>query len=113
MRSILRKLLFTIPVYLLSISSLSAKNFSQEEHNGILYQVMENDIKPEASNALVIYLHGRSASGNDNQKQMEQLTVSPLRASIFPAHLKKYWNTLSLGAVVYMTSHCQQEFHWG
>lgn len=31
MRSILRKLLFTIPVYLLSISSLSAQNFTQEE----------------------------------------------------------------------------------
>ena len=109
----MNKYLIALCAMILCASSLLAKDFSGKEHNGIRYQVMENDIKPEASNALVIYLHGRSASGNDNQKQMEQLTVSPLRASIFPAHLKKYWNTLSLGAVVYTTSHCQQEFHWG
>ena len=91
MRSIFRKLLFTIPVYLLSISSLSAQNFSQEEHNGILYQVMENDIKPEASNALVIYLHGRSASGNDNQKQMEQPGVSAIAKYLKKNKMSSYF----------------------
>ena len=91
MRSILRELLFTIPVYLLSISSLSAQNFSQEEHNGILYQVMENDIKPEASNALVIYLHGRSASGNDNQKQMEQPGVSAIAKYLKKNKISSYF----------------------
>ena len=56
----MNKYLIALCAMILCASSLLAKDFSGKEHNGIRYQVMENDIKSKASNALVIYLHGRS-----------------------------------------------------
>ncbi|MBQ8811106.1 MAG: hypothetical protein IJZ70_02180 [Bacteroidales bacterium] len=87
----MKKLLFIVTVCFLSIGSLSAKDFSPKEHNGILYQVMENDIKSKASNALVIYLHGRSGSGTDNQKQMEQPGVSAIARFLKKNRISSYF----------------------
>lgn len=52
-----------------------AQDFKPMEHNGLLYQelVFCNDVKGKIP--LVIYLHGRHASGNDNQKQLSQAGV--------------------------------------
>ena len=87
----MNKYLIALCAMILCASSLLAKDFSGKEHNGILYQVMENDIKPEASNALVIYLHGRSASGNDNQKQMEQPGVSAIAKYLKKNKMSSYF----------------------
>ena len=87
----MNKYLIALCAMILYASSLLAKDFSGKEHNGILYQVMENDIKPEASNALVIYLHGRSGSGTDNQKQMEQPGVSAIAKYLKKNKISSYF----------------------
>lgn len=55
-----------------------AQDFKPMEHNGLLYQelVFCNDVKGKIP--LVIYLHGRHASGNDNQKQLSQAGVQEI-----------------------------------
>ena len=87
----MNKYLIALCAMILCASSLLAKDFSGKEHNGIRYQVMENDIKSKASNALVVYLHGRSASGNDNQKQMEQPGVSAIAKYLKKNKISSYF----------------------
>ena len=55
-----------------------AQDFKPMEHNGLLYQesVFCNDAKGKIP--LIIYLHGRHASGNDNQRQLSQAGVQEI-----------------------------------
>jgi len=87
----MKKFLAILFALALCANSLPAKDFFGKEHNGIRYQVMENDIKSKASNALVIYLHGRSGSGNDNQKQMEQPGVSAIAKYLKKNKISSYF----------------------
>lgn len=87
----MKKFLFIATICFLSLGILSAKDFSGKEHNGIQYQVLENDIRTDGSNALVIYLHGRSGSGTDNQKQMEQPGVSAIARFLKKNRISSYF----------------------
>ena len=79
-----------------------AQDFKPMEHNGLLYQelVFCNDVKGKIP--LVIYLHGRHASGNDNQKQLSQAGVQEidkyLRKNAIPAY--------------FLVPQCPEDYEW-
>ncbi len=67
-----------------------AQDFKPMEHDGLLYQELVYFIDVKGKTPLIIYLHGRHASGNDNQKQLSQTGVQEiekyLRKNAIPAY---------------------------
>ena len=57
---------------------VKAQEFRSMEYNGLLYQEMICNDTQQDKLPLVIYLHGRHASGNDNQKQLSQAGVQEI-----------------------------------
>ena len=70
-------------ICLLLCLCMNAQEFEPKEYNGMLYQELASHVIDKEDAALVIYLHGRHASGNDKRKQLKQ-AFRPL-----PAILKR------------------------
>ena len=79
-----------------------AQDFMPMEHNGLLYQelVSCNDVKGKIP--LIIYLHGRHASGNDNQKQLSQTGVQ---------EIDKYLRKNAISAY-FLVPQCPEDYEW-
>lgn len=58
---------------------LFAQDFTPKETDGVRYQVLENLGKRAEKVALVLYLHGRSAKGTDNEAQLKASAVKAIR----------------------------------
>lgn len=81
----------TIFVSLLLCFSLSAQEFESMEYNGTLYQEFACNTIENQSPALIIYLHSRHASGNDNKRQLSQAGVQEIAKYINENHLSSFF----------------------
>lgn len=85
------KFFFLLVVLLFMCSSMKSQQFRAMTYNDIHYQMMEllssDTIKP----ALIIYLHSRSGSGNDNKAQLNQTAVSEIKKYIKKNNLSAYF----------------------
>ena len=58
--------------------AMNAQDFQPMEYNGLLYQELACNVADKEDAALVVYLHGRHASGSDNRRQLSQAGVQNL-----------------------------------
>jgi predicted peptidase len=92
----------TILVWLLSSFCVEAQEFKPMEHNGLLYQEMANRTSETEPPALIIYLHGKHASGNDNQKQLNQTGVRNISEYIEKNRITAY----------FLVPQCPEDHEW-
>lgn len=77
---------------LLSLAALvlNAQEFKPMEYNGTLYQELACNVADKEA-ALIVYLHGRHASGNDNQSQLSQKGVQDIAYYLINNQLSAYF----------------------
>lgn len=68
-----------------------AQPFTPKESGDIRYQVLENRTDGAEKAALVVYLHGRSGSGEDNETQMQQAGVEAIGKYIVKNGISAYF----------------------
>ena len=98
---IVRAILIFLAVGLISIG-LSAQDFAPMEYGGVLYQVLENNPNGEGGVPIIIYLHGRHASGSDNLRQINQAAVRNITSYIKENNLK----------VIFLVPQCPEDHGW-
>ena len=81
----------TTLICLLLCLCMNAQEFEPMEYNGMLYQEMASHVIDKEDAALVVYLHGRHASGNDNQKQLSQAGVQAFARYLKKNHVPAYF----------------------
>ncbi len=73
----------------------SSSDPQKEEQTSVVpdipYQAVENLIGTDVKPALIIYLHGKSGSGTDNKKQMNQASVSNIENYIKDNNIPAYF----------------------
>jgi predicted peptidase len=79
-----------------------AQNFKPMEHDGLLYQELAFNNAEKGNKPLIIYLHGRHASGNDNQKQLSQTGVQDI---------EKYLRKNAISAY-FLVPQCPEDSEW-
>ena len=72
--SVMKRYIVLLTALVTSLFAM-AQNFKPMEHDGLLYQELAFNNAEKGNKPLIIYLHGRHASGNDNQKQLSQTGV--------------------------------------
>lgn len=78
-------------ICLLLCLCMNAQEFEPKEYNGMLYQELASHVIDKEDAALVIYLHGRHASGNDNRKQLSQAGVQAIARYLKKNHVSAYF----------------------
>ena len=68
-----------------------AQQFEPMEYDGLQYQVLANKIDGAEKPALVIFLHGGHARGEDNQKQIQLQAVKDIAAYIVKSEMPAYF----------------------
>ena len=78
---------------LLSLAALvlNAQEFKPMDYNGTLYQEFVSNVADKEDAALVIYLHGKHSSGNDNRKQLSQSGVQAIARYLKKNHVSAYF----------------------
>ena len=89
-------------VALLTGFCVRAQEFKPMEHDGLLYQELFHNNAEKGKVPLIIYLHGRHASGNDNQKQLSQVGVQ---------EIEKYLRKNSIPAY-FLVPQCPEGYEW-
>lgn len=79
-----------------------AQDFKPMEHDGLLYQELACNNAEKGNKPLVIYLHGRHASGNDNQRQLSQAGVQAI---------EKYLRKNAIPAF-FLVPQCPEDYEW-
>ena len=72
------------------------------EHGGLLYREYANRCNESERPALVIYLHSKHSSGNDNQKQLEQAAVRDIGNYISKNQIPAY----------FLVPQCPEDHEW-
>ena len=97
-----RPMQYMILASLLTIFCTKVQASQQIDHNNLLYQELAINIVENQKTPLVIYLHSKHASGNDNQKQLSQAG-----AQAIAEYLKK--NKIS---AYFIVPQCPEEYEW-
>ena len=71
--------------------AMHAQDFQPMEYNGLLYQELACNVADKEDAALVVYLHGRHASGSDNRRQLSQAGVQDIAKYLGKNHLSAYF----------------------
>ena len=79
-----------------------AQDFKPMEHNGLLYQELAYNHEDKGNKSLIIYLHGRHASGNDNQRQLSQAGVQEIERYIRKNAIPSY----------FLVPQCPEDYEW-
>ena len=86
----MRYVLSVITALLFSLA-LFAQQFEPMEYDGLQYQQLANKIDGAEKPALVIFLHGGHARGEDNQKQIQLQAVKDIRDYILKNNMPAYF----------------------
>ncbi len=79
-----------------------AQDSKPMEHDGLLYQELSYNNAEKGKALLVIYLHSRHASGNDNRKQLSQTSVQ---------EIEKYLRKNAISAY-FLVPQCPEDYEW-
>ena len=71
--------------------SLHAQGFQPGVYDGLQYQLLSNMIDGTNKPALVLFLHGGHARGDDNQKQIQLQAVKDISAYIVKSKIPAYF----------------------
>lgn len=71
--------------------AMHAQDFQPMEYNGLFYQELACNVADKEDAALVVYLHGRHASGSDNRRQLSQAGVQDIAKYLGKNHLSAYF----------------------
>ena len=85
------KRLFPTLIALFSGLLLQAQDFEPMEYDGLPYQVLASNIDGTGQPALVVFLHGGHARGEDNQKQIQLPAVGDIRDYILKNAMPAYF----------------------
>ena len=66
----MKKYILTVALLLVGMMAF-AQQFEPMEYDGLRYQLLANYIDGAEAPALVVFLHGGHARGEDNQKQIQ------------------------------------------
>ena len=86
----------------------STPKFEPKEYDGLKYQVLSNLTDGAEKPLFVIYLHSHNGSGNDNQKQLKQPSVTKMKDYLTGKKIPAYflvpnvlliWNGFPTGAL--------------
>lgn len=83
--------LLLIAVSLLTGFGVMAQPFTPKESGELRYQVLENRTDSQEKPVLVVFLHGRSGSGEDNGKQLNQAGVKAIGKYIVNKGIPAYF----------------------
>lgn len=81
---------------------LSAQEFKPMDYNGTLYQEFVSNVADKEDAALVIYLHGKHSSGNDNRKQISNSSVRNISNYLKKNHISAY----------FLVPQCPEDHEW-
>ena len=79
-----------------------AQEFEPMEYDGLQYQVLANNIDGEEKPALVVFLHGGHARGEDNQKQIQLRAVKDIKDFILKDNMPAY----------FLVPQCPSDMEW-
>lgn len=81
---------------------LNAQQFEPMEYEGLQYQQLVNKIDGAEKPALVIFLHGGHARGEDNQKQIQLQAVQDIKDYILKNNMPAY----------FLVPQCPSDMEW-
>ena len=81
---------------------LIAQNFEPMEYDGLQYQVLSNNIDGAEKPALVVFLHGGHARGEDNQKQIQLQAVKDIKDYILKNNMPAF----------FLVPQCPSDMEW-
>ena len=81
---------------------LIAQNFEPKEYDGLLYQMLASNIDGAEKPALVVFLHGGHARGEDNQKQIQLQAVKDIKDHLLKNSLPAY----------FLVPQCPSDMEW-
>ena len=97
----MKRTLFIVIGLLLSVA-LNAQMFEPKEYDGLLYQQLANKIDGAEKPALVLFLHGGHARGDDNQKQIQLQAVKDIKDYILKNNMPAY----------FLVPQCPSDMEW-
>ena len=80
----------------------SAPKFEQKEYDGLKYQVLASITDGTEKPIFVIYLHSHNGSGNDNQKQLNQPSVTKMKDYLLGKKIPAY----------FLAPQCPSDYEW-
>ncbi len=87
---------------LLFCPTLFAQQFEPMEYDGLQYQVLASNINGAEKPALVLFLHGGHARGDDNQKQIQLQAVKDIKDYILKNNMPAF----------FLVPQCPSEMEW-
>ena len=97
----IKYVLSAITALLFSLA-LFAQRFEPMEYDGLQYQVLTSSIDGAETPALVIFLHGGHARGEDNQKQIQLQAVKDIKSYILKNDMPAY----------FLAPQCPSDMEW-
>lgn len=96
------QIIFSALVMLFVSLNAYGQEFVATEYEGLKYQQLSSCVDDSAKSALIIYLHGKSGSGNDNKSQLANVAVK---------NIKKYIKKNNVSAY-FLIPQCPIEYEW-
>ncbi|MBQ5635074.1 MAG: hypothetical protein IIV10_02065 [Alistipes sp.] len=93
---------FIVIIALLVSTSLYAQEFQPGSYDFINFQVLSSNTNSEVKPALVLFLHGRHASGSDNTAQINQPAVRAIAEFITTNNIPAYL----------LVPQCPSDYEW-
>ena len=97
----MKRTLFIVIGLLLSVA-LNAQMFEPKEYDGLQYQMLASNIDGAEKPALVMFLHGGHARGEDNQKQIQLQAVNDIKDYILKNNMPAY----------FLVPQCPSDMEW-
>ena len=97
----MRKYILTVLLLLAGMTAF-AQQFEPMEYDGLQYQVLANKIDGAEKPALVLFLHGGHARGDDNQKQIQLQAVKDIKDYILKNNIPTY----------FLVPQCPSDMEW-
>ena len=97
----MKKYIFAFSLFFASMA-VFAQNFEPMEYDGLPYQQLASDIDGAEKPALVVFLHGGHARGEDNQKQIQLEAVKDIKDYILKNNMKAY----------FLVPQCPSDMEW-
>ena len=86
----------------ISEDATTAPSFEPKAYDGLKYQVLANLVEGEQKPIFVIYLHSHNGSGNDNQKQLSQPSVTKMKDYLVSKKIPAY----------FLAPQCPSDYEW-